>query len=299
MIHSSSSKSILYLCELAGISRQKYYRSFWSVKEKRAKVDVAVSFVRNVRIQMPRIGTRKLYYILNEEFRSLKIGRDKLFLVLKSNNMLIKPKKKYHKTTNSYHRFHKHKNLVENVVLVRPEQVFVSDITYIGKRDNHRYLSLVTDAYSKKIMGFDVSNSLSPESALRALQMAVKQRIYKCEPLIHHSDRGLQYCCDDYQKMLQKHKITVSMTESYSPYDNAVAERVNGILKNEFLLEEINCNLMTMQRIVKQSVSTYNSQRPHLSCAMQTPDWTHHQRELKIKTYKKIDIFRRTPENIN
>ena len=132
-----------------------------------------------------------------------------------------------------------------------------------------------------------MSNSLSPESALRALQMAVKQRIYRREPLIHHSDRGLQYCCDDYQKMLQKHNVTVSMTESYSPYANAVAERVNGILKNEFLLEEINCDSSTMQRVVKQSVYTYNSQRPHLSCAMHTPDWTHSQRKLNIKTYKK------------
>jgi len=140
---------------------------------------------------MPRIGARKLHYLLQADLKELYIGRDKLFTVLKANNLLIKPKRNYRITTNSHHRFRKHKNLIEDIGVDRPEQVWVSDITYIGGRDNNCYLALVTDAYSKKIMGYDLSDSLATTGSLRALNMAVKQRKYNNQ-LIHHSDRGLQ-----------------------------------------------------------------------------------------------------------
>lgn len=140
---------------------------------------------------MPRIGTRKIYHINKAAFSQLGVGRDKLFSILKANHLLIKPKRSYHITTDSHHRFRKHKNLVKDLPLNRPEQVWVSDITYIGTRQSPMYLSLVTDAYSKKIMGFNVSDSLGTQGSLKALKMAIKNRQYSTKQLIHHSDRGL------------------------------------------------------------------------------------------------------------
>jgi putative transposase len=273
---------------LIGITRQRYYRSFWILSAKQSKAQKVVNLIHGVRAQMPRIGTRKLCHILQEPLRDLHVGRDKLFQILKANQMLIVPKRSYHKTTNSHHRFYKHKNLVERIDIYRPEQVWVSDITYINGRQNN-YLAMVTDAYSKKIMGYDLSDSLAAEGSIRALKMADKKRMYRQEPLIHHSDRGFQYCSDDYQKLLEKKKIVPSMTETYDPYANAIAERVNGIIKQEFLLEDYKVNLKTMQLLVAEAVRAYNTLRPHLSCSMNTPEQMHLQRKVKIKSYKKAE----------
>lgn len=243
--------------------------------------------VREVRLQMPRIGTRKLFYLLLDKLKPLKVGRDRLFSILKANNLLIKTKRSYHITTDSHHRFKKHKNLIENTTPNRPEQIWVSDITYIGNRKNPMYLSLVTDAYSKKIVGYNVSNTLETKASLEALKMAIKTRIYKEENLIHHSDRGLQYCSGDYQKLLIKNAITCSMTETYDPYANAIAERINGILKQEFIGYERNINITMMSELVRNSIKIYNQIRPHYSCQFKTPQIMHQQRLIKIKTYKK------------
>ena len=180
---------------------------------------------------MPRIGGRKLYYMLKNEMLFLKVGRDKLFRILKANHMMIVPKKSYHITTDSHHRFRKHRNLISKFEIEKPESVWVSDITYVGTRENPSYLALITDAYSKKVVGYDVSKSLSIEGSLRALEMAVVNRKHKGQSLIHHSDRGLQYCSNDYQKLLKHNNIRSSMTEKYDPYENAIAERINGIFK--------------------------------------------------------------------
>jgi putative transposase len=270
---------------LVGINRQYYYRSFWITERKRAKADQVIKLVNSLRVMMPRLGTRKIYHMLEPSLEPLHVGRDKLFSILKANNMLIKPKRNYRITTDSHHRFRKHKNLIENMLLKQPEQVWVSDITYIGGRDRNCYLALVTDAYSKKIMGYDVSNSLATEGSLRALNMAIKQRIYK-DSLIHHSDRGLQYCSIDYQQVLKKKNIMPSMTESYDPYANAIAERVNGILKQEFLLEDYQVNIQTLKLLVKEAIVIYNTKRPHWSCYMKTPEQMHKQNSVKIRTYK-------------
>jgi transposase InsO family protein len=250
------------------------------------KASEVVSLVMGVRRLMPRIGTRKLYHLLEEPLTTLGVGRDKLFDVLRANQMLIAPKRQYRQTTNSKHMFYKHKNLVLNRIPTRPEEIWVSDITYVGSRGKHTYLALVTDAYSKKIVGYDLSDSLSADGAVRALQMACRGRMYKQLPLIHHSDRGIQYCCDQYQKQLSKHGLQVSMTESYDPYANAVAERVNATIKHEFLLEDLSCDLSTQQKVVAQSVAIYNELRPHLSCGMLTPNEMHSQNEKEIVTYR-------------
>lgn len=242
--------------------------------------------VRKIRMEMPRIGTRKLYHMLYPSLREKKIGRDKLFDILRANRLLIRPSHSCHVTTNSRHRFRKHKNLIVDMKPTRPEEIWVSDITYIGNRNSPMYLSLVTDAYSKKIMGYELSSSLDTQGCLKALRMANRNRLYREEPLIHHSDRGVQYCSDAYQRLLRRYRITPSMTESYDPYANAIAERINGILKQEFLLERLNLPLAEMKRVVSDAINKYNNLRPHYSCGYKTPEFMHHQRKIKIKSYK-------------
>ena len=279
-------EGITFACRLLGMNRQVYYRAIGRAKQKQQIASRVVDLVGELRMRMPRIGTRKLYYLLYEKLKGLGVGRDRLFAIMKANHLEIIPKRQYHITTNSHHRFRKHKNLLEGLTVERPEQAWVSDITYIGTRENPMYLSLVTDAYSKKIMGFNVSISLSASGAIAAMKLALKSRKYPKTALIHHSDRGLQYCCDQYQHLLNHHKITCSMTESYDPYQNAVAERVNGILKHEFILGITTKDLALMDKLIKQSIGIYNNERPHLSCQMNTPEVMHQQKIIKVKTYK-------------
>lgn len=224
---------------------------------------------------MPRLGTRKLHYLIKEdlELQGIKLGRDALFDYLRREHLLIRPRKNYTKTTDSNHWLRKHPNLYVNKVLCRPEEVYVSDITYVKSREATHYLSLVTDAYSRKIVGHHLSDDMSAENVVQALKMAVKTRISKT-PLIHHSDRGLQYCSRVYQDQLQQSNITPSMTDGYDCYQNALAERVNGILKQEFLLHKCN-NYKDLKRLIDESIDIYNTKRPHLSLKMKTPKFVH------------------------
>jgi len=246
-----------------------------------------IELVKEQRLLMPKIGTRKLYYLLENNLKLLNVGRDKLFTILRANQLLIKPKRKYHITTNSHHRFRKHKNQIKELEFIRPEQVWLSDITYIGNRKNPSYLALITDAYSKKIMGYNVSNSLNVDGSLSALEMALKKINYKNEPIIHHSDRGLQYCSNEYQKILDKHDIKPSMTEQYDLYENAIAERINGILKQEFEIDKYDTSLEIKRKLVQNCIEIYNNFRPHLSNYMLTPNQMHKQKTIKRKSYKK------------
>jgi len=272
---------------LFGIDRQVYYRKIKRRVLSQSLSEKVIALVIDIRMTMPRIGTRKLYYLLNNELKILKTGRDKFFNILKINHLLIKPKRSYH-ITNSHHRFRKHKNLVENLAIHRPEQVWVSDITYIGKRSKPCYLSLVNDAYSKQIMGYNIATNLNTGSSIKALQMALRDRKDKSLSLIHHSDRGIQYCSDEYQKVIGKTKnLLCSMTESYDPYQNAVAERVNGILKQEFMIDRYkDQELRIIKLVVKESVEIYNNKRPHWSNHMLTPGQMHQQEKIEMKTYK-------------
>jgi transposase InsO family protein len=175
------------------------------------------------------------------------------------------------------------------LVLSRPEQVWVSDITYLGNRENPSYLALVTDAYSKRIVGYHVSSHLDTDNCIKALKMAIGKRIYKNESLIHHSDRGIQYCSKEYQRVLKRNGINCSMTQSYDPYQNAIAERVNGILKQEFSIDKYNVDLEVRKKIVSDSVRIYNTDRPHYSCYMKTPEQMHLQQQIRIRTYRTIN----------
>lgn len=199
--------------------------------------------------------------------------------------MLVKPLRQYRKTTTSAHYLKKHKDKVTGKEITRPEQVWVSDITYIYNHNRHYYLSLITDAYSKKIMGYNLDVNLTAELAIKSLKKAITNRQYRLN-LVHHSDRGSQYCSSAYQEILRHFGVRTSMTERYDPYTNAIAERVNGILKQEFLLEGRNCSLSEMKILIKQAVEAYNNIRPHLSCNLLTPEKMHQQNHLKRKEYK-------------
>ena len=276
----------MFACNLFGIDRQVYYRKIQRRIIKQDKAQLIVNMVLEIRTLMPRIGAKKLYYLLGNELKTLKIGRDKFIDILRANHLLILPKRSYHITTNSHHRFRKYKNQLLDLQINQPEQVWVSDITYIGKREKPCYLSLITDAYSKKIVGYNVSDNLNTQSSLVALRLAIKQRKNKELSLIHHSDRGLQYCANEYQKILNENEIQPSMTQNSDPYENAVAERINGILKQEFYIDKYNKDLSIMKQIIKETVDIYNEKRPHLSNHMLTPNQMHQQKKLIMKTYK-------------
>ena len=254
------------------------------------KVEKVVNFVNEIRLKMPRLGGKKLYHLLRIPLQGLKIGRDKFFDILRANRLLIKPKRQYHVTTDSHHRFKKHKNLIESLKIEKPEQVLVSDITYVGNRNYPMYLSLVTDAYSKKIMGYNLSKSLDAQGANSALKMAIKNLCYSRKDLIHHSDRGVQYCCNLYQQTLKKENIQCSMTEQYDPYQNAVAERINGILKQEFDISDNRLNKEEIIRLTKQSIKIYNEMRPHFSCNLMTPNQAHLEGKFDYKKWGNFSI---------
>jgi transposase InsO family protein len=244
--------------------------------------------VMRIRSRMPRLGTRKLYFLMKQELikTQIKIGRDVLFNFLRAEQLLIKPKRNYIKTTNSKHWMKKYPNLITGMELSRPEQLWVSDITYIKTDAGHQYLSLITDAYSKKIMGYDLLDNLSTTGPLNALKMALKNRRYSAE-LIHHSDRGLQYCSREYISQLSEQGIKISMTQNGDPYENAIAERINGILKYEFLLIDGLKDHLQALHVITESIEIYNQERPHMSCYFSTPNQTHLEQKLKVKKWNK------------
>lgn len=262
------------VCALFGISRQAVYQQRAVKIRQEVSTHCIVQMVQEQRRWMPKLGGKKLYWKLAERIHALEgmsIGRDKFFDILRNEGLLVRRKKKYALTTNAHHRFRVYKNLIRELDIDRPNQVFVSDITYLRLREGFCYLALVTDVYSRKIVGYDVSRSLSLEGALRAMKMALSG-VPASAGLIHHSDRGIQYCSDAYISLLQKHQIQISMGECGNPYENAIAERVNGILKTEFLLDGIFTDMPFVQQAVKEAIETYNTQRPHLSLNFLTPE---------------------------
>ena len=202
------------------------------------------------------------------------MGRDKLFDTLRNNDMLVKPKKNYKKTTNSYHRYHKYSNRIKNLKITKPEQVFVNDITYIRVKNTYAYLFLTTDAYSKKIMGWSVNYTMKVKDAKKAIKMVCKNRIHKTN-VIHHSDRGIQYCTPQYTDYIESKGMIPSMTEKDHVYENSIAERVNGILKDEFAIGEGFNSLKQARSVIKSSISIYNNTRRHMSLGYLTPNFVH------------------------
>lgn len=260
--------SVGKICSIFGYSRQAYYKSRQAQMKVLIDEHLIISEVKRIRKRQPRVGGRKLHKML--QARGFQVGRDRLFKILENFNLLVRPKKNYTKTTNSFHRFRKYGNLIKDLKITRPNEVFVSDITYLATQEGFCYLSLVTDVYSRKIVGYDVSDSLAIEGAQRALRMALK-KVSEPGKLIHHSDRGIQYCSNGYVNILEEKEVSISMTEDNHCYENSLAERVNGILKDEFLLGERLPSLSVARKAVRQSISIYNEERLHMSLEYEIP----------------------------
>lgn len=276
---------------MIGISRQAVYQAEHRIQVRAKELLIVRDLVLSIRMKMPRIGTRKLYYLLKSKLESLsiKIGRDALFKYLKSEHLLIKRKHNYTKTTHSKHWLRKHPNLMVGKVPKQIEEVFVSDITYVKSHQGTHYLSLVTDAFSRKIMGYKLSNDMRSENVVQALTMACKNKKTKTKT-IHHSDRGLQYCSQTYQTELLKHNITPSMTDGYDCYQNALAERINGILKQEFLY--LKCATMEdLNNLVAYAIETYNKLRPHLALNYKTPNFIHNKKPVEFNSTGLINLI--------
>jgi len=272
---------------LLGYSRQSYYQGIKFTQRKAYEAEIIISEVLRHREKQKRLGTRKLLhemtsFLQNHDFQ---IGRDAMFSLLAEYGLLVtKRKRNGCKTTLSKHRYRKYPNIIKNMIPLAPNQLWVADITYIHLSSGFAYLSLITDAYSRKIVGFYLCEDLSAKGPLNALKMALSST--KCtKNLIHHSDRGVQYCCDDYVSILEKNHVKLSMTEKGDPLENAIAERVNGILKTE-LLEGIYPNYKTAKNAIAVACSTYNHLRPHNSINNLKPFEAHQQKGDIKKLWK-------------
>lgn len=265
--------SVSEVCKCFDLKRDAYYKYQKRFDRSQVVGWQVVELVKGERKVQPRVGTRKLHKALLPVFEAanIKVGRDSLFDIMREHNMLIRRKKSYCRTTNSYHHFHKYNNLVKDLEVARPNQVWVSDITYIRTIKGFCYLALITDMYSRMIVGYDISDSLELTGCLRALKMALRHA-RPASGLIHHSDRGIQYCSHQYVHELKKREIEISMTEENHCYENAIAERVNGILKDEFYLDQCFSSTSHACKAAKNAIEVYNSKRLHLSLDYQTPE---------------------------
>jgi putative transposase len=231
---------------------------------------------------MPRLGGRKLIHLLKEmSGEQMAIGRDGFYNLLRRNGLLVRKRRSRVITTNSFHWLRKYPNLIRDLPVTRPNQVWVSDITYIKTEEGFLYLFLVTDLFSRRIMGWKLANDMGSENAVMALEQAIENAHGLVRGTIHHSDRGLQYCSGDYVKLLQNNQMKISMTENGDPYENAVAERINGILKDEWLYEMQLKNKKQTLDILNQIIALYNENRPHLSLNYQTPDMVYNRHKEK------------------
>lgn len=268
--------SIDRLCRETKVSRQAYYKSHKKKIQRELDKAHIIRLVDARRKLLPREGGKKLYRVLKPDIThsSVKMGRDKFFDLLREENELIRRRKRYCYTTNSNHAFRKYDNLIKDKLITGKEQVWASDITYIRTMEGFCYLALITDMYSRKIVGYDVSDNLEMEGCFRAMRKALKD-LPKEHLLIHHSDRGIQYCCRDYIKLLTKNHIGISMSAKGNCYENALAERVNGILKDEFYLGESFKTKEQAYKVCKDAIEKYNTIRLHSSIGFLTPDQKH------------------------
>jgi putative transposase len=274
------------LCALLGYSRQALHKYNKRNIADSLEVELIIQEVLMIRKLQPRIGVRKLLVVLRPFIAShgIELGRDALFNLLRRHGLLVRKRKTRLQTTFSRHRFRKYPNLVKEMVVQRRGCLWVSDITYLQVGNDFSYLSLVTDAYSKKIIGFYLSKTLDAEGCLNALKMALKDTA-ESKGIIHHSDRGVQYCSNDYVQLLQASGIKISMTQTGDPLENAVAERVNGIIKGELLKDRYD-DFESAKKAVAAAVTIYNFLRPHLSCQMLTPAVAHTQSGVLKKHWK-------------
>ena len=276
------------MCGLFGKTRQAYYRHFNYKYVEMATEEIVLSLVYEYRSEMGRIGCRKLQHLINGRLpEDMKVGRDALYSLLERNSLLHKRRHKSVRTTWSNHWMHKYPNLITGVIPTASNQIWVSDITYIETvNDGFMYLHLVTDLYSRKIMGWCLSPTLHAEYTLKALEMAIRNAGCSLTGLIHHSDRGCQYCCERYVSLLKSSGMLISMTQSGDPLENAVAERVNGIIKNEWLMHENIMDGNIALKRISEIVNIYNNIRPHASLNYLTPESAYTENGILEKRWK-------------
>jgi putative transposase len=281
--------SLVRLCRLLGMTRQAYYQYFWQQEAIGIEEDLVLQQVIAIRKDHRVMGGRKLYEKLTPFLleHQIKMGRDALFDLLSVNGLLVKKRRRRYITTWSNHWLRKWPNLIRGIKLTGINQLWVSDITYWKVAGKHLYISLITDAYSHKIMGYHLAETLESIETIKAMQMAITQLpLTLTLPLIHHSDRGVQYCCDDYVKLLQDKNILISMTENGDPLENAIAERMNGILKEEYLYHHQLNNKEQATTQLNIAVKLYNEQRPHFSIGLLTPELVHSKNLSTEKLWK-------------
>jgi len=265
------------ICRLFGITRQAYYKNIKYQKKVITEDHIVLQLIWTIRKDHPRMGGRKMHFMIREEMDRLniKMGRDAFFDLLSSEHLLVQQKRRKHITTNSKHWYKKYPNLIREITPNRPNQVWVSDITYIKTNQEFLYLFLISDAYSKKILGYRLAKNLDSTHAVNSLQDAIKNACQPILGLIHHSDRGIQYCSKEYIDLLNKHGIAISMTENGDPLENPIAERINGIIKDEYLNDKSNNQSKLDTKQLCYAIEKYNRLRPHLSCEMLTPEAAH------------------------
>jgi len=257
-----------------GYSRQYVYKQPKDAAKQLLKQQAVKQLVDTERKLLPRLGTRKIYYLIKEELQGqgLKFGRDKLFALMKYYDLQIKPRRRYVQTTMSKHWLRKWPNIIKEKIVTTPDEVWVSDITYLKTQQGNCYLNMVTDMYSRKIVGYAVADNMETESMIGALQMATAGRSHTSSKTIHHSDRGMQYCSKEYEALTIKNNIQLSMTENGDPYENALAERMNRTIKEEFGMDRILKSKEQVKQLVADSIFLYNQKRPHLALKMKTPE---------------------------
>jgi transposase InsO family protein len=226
------------------------------------------------RKQLPRCGTRKVYHLIKEDLQrnQLKCGRDKLFAIMRYYGLQLKPRRRYVQTTMSKHWLRKWPNIIKNKPINGPDEVWVSDITYLKTREGNCYLNMITDSWSRKIVGYAIADNMETENMIEALKMATAQRQSCLQQTIHHSDRGVQYCSKEYEQMARQYNILISMTENGDPYENALAERMNRTIKEEFGMDRVLASRLQAKQLVEESILLYNHKRPHLALNMKTPE---------------------------
>ena len=296
--------NVALVCRLFGHCRQAFYQSKADIEKEAEHERRILEAVREIRTEDPRIGGYKLWLMLISMFgREYVPGRDRFFVILRRKGLML-PKPKPRHTTNSNHRYHKWKNLIKNYMPMEANRLWVADITYIALTDGDVcYLHLITDAYSHKIVGWALADTLKAAVSMQALQMAIDQALAlrgsdDLTGLIHHSDRGVQYCCDAYVTMLKEHGITISMTEDYKPTDNAIAERFNGILKVESVYpQRLLPTFEYARNFIPRFIQFYNYRRPHMSIGYKAPAVAHMEQGEQKKMWKKTIYAQKNVSN--
>ncbi len=288
-------RGLAYLCQLLGKSRQAYYQGLQKRDSRLTFATIVAELVVETRDRVgnQRLGARKLLPLINEQLgkQGLYIGRDQLFLIMDSRGLKVRQRKRRKpRTTDNTHGFRRYPNLTESLNLIESEQLWVSDITYVRVKDRFMYLSLITDAYSRKIMGYRLHEDLSVEGSMKALMMALGNRRYPKRKLIHHSDQGVQYCSHSYINMLKTNGIGISMASKGSPHENALAERINGILKQEYGLGKTLDAEDKARNLINAAVESYNTRRPHQNLDGQTPEQMHNADNWKRDLAEELSI---------